>query len=496
MKLIPKYQNGNEIARRDATYVAPRLNNPQRYKSPEEKARERQPHSEFVLVPPQTTIENGKIVTTPPRRVPNIGAGYLSGADPVGTFVLSTVAAGKPLAWLGKGLEYGAAKAGSQWARNRIVGREISKQSGNLAKPTYNKPSIPLEENRFYRVGSKEMGDDAVTSGVIRQRTNPKEQELLNSIKQRELAGEKVPLQEKLAVGSRSGNVPYFVRENLYMPPTKSDIVLVGNSRDIPFSQIGPKGRVNKYGLKPSTKEGQSATPYIDGEFNTANANNFQMFKHDPEFGWTRHQLAGESTKEQVKAAADFGKAQSNYNVMNQMDKFADKYGYPKANRKTILSNRKTNKQAREVIARHNTYMRGVEPYGFESGDVINAKKVIGDKMTTEDFLKYAATNKRNPDQGIWISPGENAFIYGGRGETAYVRRPYKLGSDRSKWFKEGDFSIQPGTKGEITAPWYSPQYGAAQPESELISNTNLNFAGWANSNRFKHRVSLNNKVR
>lgn len=88
MKLIPKYQNGNEIARRDATYVAPRLNNPQRYKSPEEKARERQPHSEFVLVPPQTTIENGKIVTTPPRRVPNIGAGYLSGADPMGTSVL------------------------------------------------------------------------------------------------------------------------------------------------------------------------------------------------------------------------------------------------------------------------------------------------------------------------------------------------------------------------------------------------------------------------
>lgn len=320
MKLIPKYQNGNEIARRDATYVAPRLNNPQRYKSPEEKARERQSHSEIVLVPPQTTIENGKIVTTPARRVPNIGAGYLSGADPMGTFVLSTVAAGKPLAWLGKGLEYGAAKAGSQFARNRIVGREISKQSGNLSKPAYNKPSIPLEENRFYRVGSKEMGDDAVTSGVIRQRTNPREQELLNSIKQRELAGEKIPLQEKLAVGSRSGNVPYFVKENLYMPPTKSDIVLVGNSRDIPFAQIGPKGRVNKYGLKPSTKEGQSATPYINGEFNTASANNFQMFKHDPEFGWTRHQLAGETLTKPIQNTASFNK-NNKIDALNIVDK-------------------------------------------------------------------------------------------------------------------------------------------------------------------------------
>lgn len=199
MKLIPKYQNGNEIARRDATYVAPRLNNPQRYKSPEEKARERQPHSEFVLVPPQTTIENGKIVTTPPRRVPNIGAGYLSGADPIGTFVLSTVAAGKPLAWLGKGLEYGAAKAGSQFARNRIVGREVKKQVSHLVPSNSTAPSnrislpsnspisthrvfegknifpsktgdIPTYGNQSYRLTRTDQLKDILETGYVRPR--------------------------------------------------------------------------------------------------------------------------------------------------------------------------------------------------------------------------------------------------------------------------------------------------------------------------------------
>jgi hypothetical protein len=44
------------------------------------------------------------------------------------------------------------------------------------------------------------------------------------------------------------------------------------------------------------------------------------------------------------------------------MDEFANKYGYPLSDRSTILSNRKTNKQARDLIARHNTYLRGVRP--------------------------------------------------------------------------------------------------------------------------------------
>ena len=191
----------------------------------------------------------------------------------------------------------------------------------------------------------------------------------------------------------------------------------------------------------------------------------------------------------------NFSKAQSNYDLMNRLDEFADRYGYPKANRSTILSNRRTNAQIRNTIARHNTYLRGVDPNGFEPNDILNVKRILGDNITQEDFMKYAATHKRTPDQGIWITPGENAFIYGGRGKTAYVRRPYKLGKDRNKWFDQGNFEIQPGSKGEISAPWYSSQYGIGHQESELISNTDLNFAGWANPNKFKNKVSLNDKV-
>lgn len=206
----------------------------------------------------------------------------------------------------------------------------------------------------------------------------------------------------------------------------------------------------------------------------------------------------------EVSKAADFTKAQSNIQVLDKMDEFAEQYGYPKSNRATILSNKKTNKQARDLIARHNTYLRGVQPQGFEPDDLENVQKVLGRNITNEEFMKYAATHSRPNQTGIWVSPEENAFIYGGSGKTALVRRKYNLGKNRNKWFEQGEFKIQtnPVLEGKtwnnitgIVAPWYTPS-GKGLVESELLSMDNLNFAGWANPNNWRNKVSLNNKVR
>lgn len=128
---IVKYQNpAQPIARRDATYVAPKMYAPRPYKTKEEEIIEQNRNSEMISIPAHSTIGmvDGKlqVIDTPARQITNIGAGYLSGTDPVGEFVVGNVVAGKPLMWLGRGLEYGAAKAGSQWARNRVVGKAIS----------------------------------------------------------------------------------------------------------------------------------------------------------------------------------------------------------------------------------------------------------------------------------------------------------------------------------------------------------------------------------
>lgn len=128
---IVKYQNpAHGIARRDATYVAPKMYAPRPYKTKEEEIIEQNRNSEMISIPAHSTISmvDGKlqVIDTPARQITNIGAGYLSGTDPVGEFVVGNVVAGKPLMWLGRGLEYGAAKAGSQLAKNRIVGRAIN----------------------------------------------------------------------------------------------------------------------------------------------------------------------------------------------------------------------------------------------------------------------------------------------------------------------------------------------------------------------------------
>ena len=123
--MIIKYQNPpHGIARRDATYVAPKMYAPRPYKTKEEEIIEQNRNSEMISIPAHSTIGmvDGKlqVIDTPARQITNVGAGYLSGTDPVGEFVVGNVAAGKPLMWLGKGVEYGAARVFKKGAKPKV----------------------------------------------------------------------------------------------------------------------------------------------------------------------------------------------------------------------------------------------------------------------------------------------------------------------------------------------------------------------------------------
>lgn len=163
--MIIKYQNPpHGIARRDATYVAPKMYAPRPYKTKEEEIIEQNRNSEMISIPAHSTIGmvDGKlqVIDTPARQITNVGAGYLSGTDPVGEFVVGNVVAGKPLMWLGRGVEYGAARVGSQLARNRIVGRAInnseiktsSKMINNSAKTIQAPVTTNTERTALFNV--------------------------------------------------------------------------------------------------------------------------------------------------------------------------------------------------------------------------------------------------------------------------------------------------------------------------------------------------------
>lgn len=123
--MIIKYQEpAQPIARRDATYVAPKMYAPRPYKTKEEEIIEQNRNSEMISIPAHSTIGmvDGKlqVIDTPARQITNVGAGYLSGTDPVGEFVVGNVAAGKPLMWLGKGVKYGAARVFKKGAKPKV----------------------------------------------------------------------------------------------------------------------------------------------------------------------------------------------------------------------------------------------------------------------------------------------------------------------------------------------------------------------------------------
>nr|UVX59989.1 MAG: Mannosyl-glycoprotein endo-beta-N-acetylglucosaminidase [Bacteriophage sp.] len=67
---------------------------------------------------------NGRLDYT---RQYNPSAGYVSGTDPLGEFVVGNAVLNKPLQLVGRATEYGLAKAGNKWARARVISKTINK---------------------------------------------------------------------------------------------------------------------------------------------------------------------------------------------------------------------------------------------------------------------------------------------------------------------------------------------------------------------------------
>lgn len=141
--------------------------------------------------------------------------------------------------------------------------------------------NIPIRQNNYYRVVNNDAIIDAHTSGVIRQKNAPTPDRILD-IRKRMLNGEQVSEKElreqRLYIGTRSGGVPYFSKENLYIKDTKGQNVIVGNDELTNFRKIGPKGRKNQYNENSTIEKGNSATPFENGKFINADAKNFTYF--------------------------------------------------------------------------------------------------------------------------------------------------------------------------------------------------------------------------
>ena len=151
------------------------------------------------------------------------------------------------------------------------IGGTKSLVTSTIKKIPY-KLNIPVNPNKYYRVVGMDAIDDANKSGLIRWKSTS------TNILQDNNLGKK-SLLNKLNVGSRSGGVPYFTKGKMYMSPSSGQVVIVGEN-SIPWKRISPKGRINKYSPEDPINIGNSATPYVNGQFNTASTGAFKY--------WTR----------------------------------------------------------------------------------------------------------------------------------------------------------------------------------------------------------------
>lgn len=75
-------------------------------------------------MPVRAYVNNGQLDYA---RQYNPSAGYVSGTDPLGEFVVGNAVLNKPLQLVSRATEYGLAKAGNKWARARVISKTIDK---------------------------------------------------------------------------------------------------------------------------------------------------------------------------------------------------------------------------------------------------------------------------------------------------------------------------------------------------------------------------------
>lgn len=108
----------------------------------------------------------------------NPSAGYVSGADPLGEFVVGNAVLNKPLQLVGRAAEYGLAKAGNNWARARIISKTIN-QGRPTVKPLPNNAKViptttptSVERTALFNTGRKSKISRMESDGVPKDERN------------------------------------------------------------------------------------------------------------------------------------------------------------------------------------------------------------------------------------------------------------------------------------------------------------------------------------
>lgn len=191
-----------------------------------------------------------------------------------------------------------------------------------------------------------------------------------------------------------------------------------------------------------------------------------------------------------------FHTEEENEAFIQKANEFAEKYDYPKINSEGDIE-----RQARDMLDRHNTFLRGVNPKPFSDEDIAQAARDLGENYTPDQYMQYAATHGRDVEPKVYVGK-ENALTYGSSGKTAYVQYPYRLGRNRMNWFEEADLPVYSNEFIDIDpqealningaiSPWQSITNHVPTNELMLTTHKPLRFKGFvSNEDNVKDFIS------
>ena len=431
-------------------------------------AKKSMPHSEIVIVRNQQG--NTKTSTNPQ-------AGAMSGADPIGEFIVGTTVGNLGLGLSKIALSKMGQNAVSHWARNSLLNETAGSLTKNIATPLIESEAVPLEDGFVYRTFTPSHGGFIKNNLVYNRSYGVRG--LIKSLR---------PLLGKVLSVNRAPESYFNFNKNLSQIWKKRRVISKVNKEL--KKGIKENSILESYNKVPANKDIGTAYDYLDFLDNIyPNSKLNATFYHGGPKGITKFKTAKElgSTNKGINSAT------KDYGIYLADDKSLAQYyagTHKKANRH--LYNVRVNVQNPMRYETNNWYMDKFNTTGdlrFRPGEITQKWY---DKLNLKNYDGIYHTKSKNAfDNGeLVMFDGNNIHIMGTPEESQMFR----------KWKQNPQYSSKP-LQEEI--PLTPEQYERSFLNYAKAATPGLIFAGLAATplaiiqyNKYQKSKVANDRVR
>lgn len=479
---IPKYQEGTDKNGIQLSYSGPQYyqivqkmkeENPEAYNRLQEEVAQ----SETSEISKPWIDADGNV-----RRSTNVGAGFVSGTDPVGALYVEGVAATPIFNLAGRAVQYGLAKA-NNWARAKILSTILDNSPKNVNEATqafrnseWSNFLATRNGDKYYRMSRSSKLSSANIKGekLFISHTTPWEEftglgtsEPIGMTTLYEFPTETFGIRSASSYKGAIGNadITQMGRDHLLFGKTSSgyrgrvQLLSEENAKKLgmdPYTigvssrPLNQKGFYDKNPIYEDIYQGNQTVVTSDELRNALLNSTYNQFEYSPEgvikklhIPYKRTNVANKTSRTQSEYPFTFQVLQDAKDI-EALKAFAQKYGYKLPKGIERYTGEMLDKEFKRILTQHNTFGRGVT-----ANNVQDAEK----------FLTTAHSGTAGAMDGM---PVGKTGIYTMNGISPYgnyqgvVQRQLDFSGPRNSWIGKNDAAYL--TRDEASQPLYSIQ--------------------------------------